>query len=48
MKNCKNCEYRKHIARVFNIHIDEYDCWFEKCLLENEENNEKNNIEEEV
>ena len=43
MKDCKNCEYRKHIARVFDIHIDSYDCWLEKCLNEIKEDDQENN-----
>ena len=42
MKDCKNCEYRKHIARIFDIHIDEYDCCLEKCLNETKEDGEDN------
>lgn len=45
MKDCKNCEYRKYIARTFDVHIDEHDCWLEKCFLEmKEEENEQKNI----
>ena len=25
---CASCEYRKLLARAFNIHIDRLDCWY--------------------
>ena len=28
---CKNCEYRKAVAKAFDIHIDWRDCWYKNC-----------------
>lgn len=39
MKDCQNCGFREYMAKVYDIHIDDYDCWLEKCLLEESEDN---------
>lgn len=31
LENCKSCEYRKQVARLFDIHIDWMDCWKTDC-----------------
>ena len=31
---CENCDYRKLLAAVFDIHIFEDDCWLEECEME--------------
>ena len=31
MITCKDCEYRKFLAKTFDIHIDWCDCWVEDC-----------------
>lgn len=31
---CENCDYRKLLAAVFDIHISEDDCWLEECEME--------------
>lgn len=28
---CKDCSFRKHVAKTFDIHIDWRDCWNEDC-----------------
>lgn len=31
---CENCDYRKLLADVFDIHISEDDCWLKECEME--------------
>lgn len=40
MKDCENCEYRKMIAKMFDIHIWGDDCWI-NCKKENEDGTEQ-------
>ena len=28
---CKNCDFRKFVAKRFDMHIDWLDCWREDC-----------------
>lgn len=37
MKDCKNCEYRKAIARMFDIHVWDEDCWIECDMKDSHE-----------
>lgn len=30
---CENCDYRKLLAAVFDVHILEDDCWIEECEI---------------
>ena len=34
ISRCENCDYRKLLAAVFDIHIWEDDCWLEECEME--------------
>lgn len=34
ISRCENCDYRKLLAAVFDIHISEDDCWLEECEME--------------
>lgn len=29
--NCKDCNFRKELAKCFDIHIDWRDCWIQDC-----------------
>ena len=31
MTTCKDCNFRKFLAKTFDIHIDWLDCWNEDC-----------------
>ena len=31
MTTCKDCNFRKVVAKTFDIHIDWRDCWEEDC-----------------
>ena len=34
---CSDCDFRKELARCFDIHIDWRDCWIQDCKLTREE-----------
>lgn len=34
---CSDCDFRKELAKCFDIHIDWRDCWIQDCKLTREE-----------
>ena len=37
---CEDCEYRKIVAKTFDIHIDWRDCWHENCKYKKQKESE--------
>ena len=37
MTTCKDCNFRKFVAKTFDVHIDWRDCWIQDCKLTREE-----------
>lgn len=39
MQTCKECDFRKSVAKCFDMHIDWRDCWKQKCEYRDKKDN---------